>query len=265
MLIDLHVKSDHTPGVKTNIKDALQRAKKAQLDGVLFADKLASSHCKDVLEAAEEVGIKAFIGVEIPTDKGHFIGVLPEVGRFYEEEEWKHLTSYTTPAAEDVLELFAKHNGAVIAVRPYDREIPYKMGDFLFVLNGIHAIEVMNPCTKPIENDFALEASRFLGLQTAGGSDAPNGKPRVGSVATFFTEDITTQSELVQALRESEFWAIQLDDPNKPSKSNKNDNRRNNHNQSRDNNRKSDSKNNDNRRRSRSNRRGSNNRNRKSN
>lgn len=213
MLIDLHVKTERSSGVTATSHEALRRAKDEGLDAVLFADELSTVHCHALLNEAKAVGITAFIGVEIPTDKGLLIGVAPQIDAFYEAEEWRQLTQVTTPSAESVIDLFHSIGGAVIAARPYDMSIPYNMGDMIFTLSGLHAVEVFNTRTNTIQNDFALEAASFIGVSTVGGSDNLRGTNMIGKHATFFMEELKTQEDLTRALRESKCWAVQIGAP----------------------------------------------------
>lgn len=210
MLIDIHAKSSLSQGVKVSVEDVLTRAKDAGIDAVAFTEQLSSSRCKEAIEAGKAKGIKVFIGVEIPTDKGLLLGFVPDIDTFYTGEEWSALTEWTTPTAEDIIELFTSRGGALIAARPYDLDIPFNMGDMLFTLEDIHGVEVYNSRLGDIQIDFALEAASFLGLPTTGGSDPKGGGDGVGDYATFFIDDLETQADFVNALRNKEFWAIQL-------------------------------------------------------
>ena len=210
MLIDIHAKSSLSQGVKVSVEDVLTRAKEAGIDAVAFTEQLSSSHCKEAIEAGKAKGIKVFIGVEIPTDKGLLLGFVPDIDTFYTGEEWSALTEWTTPTAADIIELFSSKGGALIAARPYDLDIPFNMGDMLFTLENIHGVEVYNSRLGDIQIDFALEAASFLGLPTTGGSDPKGTGEKIGDYATFFIDDIETQADFVNALRNKEFWAIQL-------------------------------------------------------
>jgi|AP45_3_1055517.scaffolds.fasta_scaffold49053_1 hypothetical protein len=210
MLIDIHAKSSLSQGVKVSVEDVLTRAKEAGIDAVAFTEQLSSSRCKEAIEAGKAKGIKVFIGVEIPTDKGLLLGFVPDIDTFYTGEEWSALTEWTTPTAADIIELFTSKGGALIAARPYDLDIPFNMGDMLFTLENIHGVEVYNSRLGDIQIDFALEAASFLGLPTTGGSDPKGAGEKIGDYATFFINDIETQADFVNALRNKEFWAIQL-------------------------------------------------------
>ena len=216
MLIDIHAKSSRSQGVKIDVDTVIARALKANLDAVAFTELLSSSHCEEAIAKGEAAGLKVFIGVEIPTDKGILIGFVPEVDDFYLKEEWSALTEWTTPNVEDVMALFAEHQGALIAARHYDLDIPFNMGDMLFTMPDLHGVEVYNSRVGDMQSDFALEAATFMGLPTTGGSDATEQADKIGSYATFFIDDIATQAEFVEALRTREFWAIQLGDVQNP-------------------------------------------------
>lgn len=218
MLVDLHAKSSATPGVRANASSVVARAKAAGLDAIAFCETLSTATCRRGLDAAAEAGMPAFVGVEIPTDKGILLGFAPEIGDFYLNEEWRQLTEFTTAPASEVVAMFDKIGGAVLAARPYDLSIPYNMGDLIFTLGAIHGVEVFNPRCGQVQCDFALEAARFMGLATCGGSDSPDGEKGLGRYATFFARDLATQADLVEALRGSEFWAVQFGHTPAPKK-----------------------------------------------
>ncbi len=210
MLIDLHAKSTLSEGVTCSVEDVLRKAQDAGLDAVAFTEELSTASCQNAIAAGERMGIPVFIGVEIPTDRGLLLGFVPKIDDFYLSEEWSALTELTTPAAKDVIELFHLHQGALIAARPYDLDIPYNMGDMLFTLEDLHGVEVYNPRIGEVQNDFALEAANFLGLPTVGGSDPRGAGDAIGDYATYFIDDLEDQASFVQALRNREFWAVQL-------------------------------------------------------
>ena len=211
MLIDLHAKSSFSQDVETTVEAVLQNAKDAGLDAVAFTERLSSANCQSAIEAGERAGVKVFIGLEVPTDKGLLLCFLPEVDDYLIGEQWRELTNFTTPNAEDFIAEIKSRNGAVIAARPYDLEIPYNMGDLIFRLPDLDGVEVFNPRVGTIQNNFALEAASFLGLPTTAGSDASKGSTKtIGAFATLFTDDITDQASFVEALKSKNFWAVQI-------------------------------------------------------
>lgn len=211
MLIDLHAKSSLSDDVSVSPDAVLERAADRGLDAVAFCETLSTTYGPEVVERGEAHGLDIFIGVEIPTDTGVLLGFVPELGSFYRGEYWRRYTDMTTPAAEAVLELFHEHEGAAIAARPYDRSTRFVMGDHIFEYERLDAVEVVNPRVSQVHNDFAVEAATYLGAPTVGGSDPQDSLDSVGASATFFAEDVSTQSGFVEALRGGRYWAVELD------------------------------------------------------
>lgn len=210
MLIDLHAKTSRSEDVTAPAEQILRSAQEAGLDAVAVVERLSSARCRETVALGDRLGVPVFIGVEIPSDKGLLLGFVPEIADFYVFETWRQLTEFTTPEAETVIELFDEHGGAVIASRPYDLDIPHNMGDMIFRIEGLSAVEVYNSRVGDMQNDFALEAAGFLSLPTVGGSDPVGGGDNVGNHATYFHDDIRTQADLVKALRGRDYWAVQL-------------------------------------------------------
>jgi predicted metal-dependent phosphoesterase TrpH len=213
MLVDMHAKTSVSKDVSVSLEDVLQNAADAGLEGVAFCEHLSTFLCEDAIEMGRSMDITVFIGIEIPTDKGLLLGFTPDVDDFYLAEEWRRLTDATTPPAEAVFDLFDERDGAVIAARPYDLEIPFNMGDHIFTLDKLNGVEAFNSRVGQIQRDFALEAASFMGVSTTGGSDPTDSVEPVGQYATFFEDELTTQRDLVDALRESDYHAVQIGEP----------------------------------------------------
>lgn len=211
MLIDLHAKTHHSEDVSVTPRQLLERADDAGLDAVAVCETETTTRCREVLEIAEsDFDLSVFIGVEIPTDRGVLIGFAPRIDEFYFNEEWAWLCHRATPSAEAVLELFDEIGGVAIAARPYARDLPFNMGDYIFELDRLGAVEVFTPRVDRTQNNIALEAATFMSLGTTGGSDPVGGPDDIGRYATFFEEEISSQRLFVDALKESEYWAVQI-------------------------------------------------------
>jgi hypothetical protein len=74
-------------------------------------------------------------------------------------------------------------------------------------LDGLTALEVLNGGNEPGENEEAARLAAILGLPGCGGSDA-HWTGRVGRAATWFPGSITTDEELVAALKQGNYRAI---------------------------------------------------------
>ncbi len=212
MLIDLHAKTHHSDGVSVTPRQLLQRAEDAGLDAVAVCETSSTTRCPEILEIADSEfdDLSVFVGVEIPTDRGIIIGFAPHIDEFYLNEEWAWLTRRTTPSAEAVLAVFDEVDGVTVAARPYARDLPFSMGDYIFELDRLGAVEVFNPRVKRVQNDIALEAATFMSLGTTGGSDPVDDAANIGRYATFFDDDFDSQRLFVDALKESEYWAVEI-------------------------------------------------------
>ncbi len=78
-------------------------------------------------------------------------------------------------------------------------------------LQGLAAVETLNSANEPAENAEAQALARALALPACGGSDA-HWTARVGRAATWFPGTVSTDAELVAALKEGGFRPV--DRPN---------------------------------------------------
>lgn len=210
MLVDLHAKSSLSEDVEISIQGVLDRASRRGFDAVAFCETRSTAYCGEVLDRADDGEIDVFIGVEIPTDTGVLLGFAPEIDGFYLAEQWRRYTDVMLPTPESIIDLFEQAGGAVVAARPYDRGGEFVMGDHIFALDGLDAVEVANSRVSRVHNDFAVEAATYLGLPTVGGSDPEGSDESIGSYGTFFRDEPATQSEFVDALREGSYWAVEV-------------------------------------------------------
>ncbi len=216
MLIDIHAKSSRSPGTKFSADQIAKNAADAGFDGVAFCETLSTAHCKEALAACKKHKIQGFIGVEIPTTRGILLGFAPSIDDFYLAEEWRRVTEVTTPPAEVVISMFQEIGGVVVAARPYDLSIPHNMGDNIFRMDGICAVEVFNTRAKQLQCDFAIEAAAFMNVPTVGGTDPSGDAAALGRYGTFFESKLTKQEDLVEALLGGRCWAVQLGNSPKP-------------------------------------------------
>jgi predicted metal-dependent phosphoesterase TrpH len=212
MLVDLHAKSSLSDDVDVSPDQVLKTANDAGLDGVAFCDTQSTAYAERLVEAGDNHDINVFIGVEIKTDTGRLLGFAPKIDDFYLDEEWRRYTDYVLPTPDAVCNMFDERGGAVIAARPYDRSVDFTMGDHIFELDGLTGVEVLNSRLDQSQNNFAVEAATYMGIPTVGGSDAPNLDGSVGRYATYFDQTFSSQSEFVEILRSTDYWATELTD-----------------------------------------------------
>src|SRR5215212_7874440 len=118
MLVDLHVHSHHSPGGVLSPRDVVRRAKEAGLDGVVLTDVNTLEGLEELREASREQGFLALAGVEITTDRGHYLCYFPEPERIPALPQ----VFGTTPwPVREVLRFVQDRGGAAVAAHPYDK------------------------------------------------------------------------------------------------------------------------------------------------
>ena len=167
MLIDLHVHSHHTRGCTLAPRDVLRRAKEVGLDGVAFTDLNTLDGVEEIRAAGREEGILALAGVEIATDRGHYLCFFPDPAKVPPPPQ---LFGSATPwPVREVLQRVRDLGGVAVAAHPYDKSIERPSGDFIFTLDGLSAIEGLNARRSAAANDLAVEAADHMNLPCVAG------------------------------------------------------------------------------------------------
>ncbi len=210
MLIDLHVHSHLSKGCELNPKLVLERSAALGLDGVAFTETNTQDGFEELLALEGRSPVRVFIGLELVTDKGQYLCFFPRPELAPEPVQmWGSNREKPWSAAECVPKLRSL-GAAVVAARPYDREIQYPAGDFILTLEGLTAVEGFNPKVRQTANELAVEAAESLKLPCIGGSDARGSLDDLGRAATLFKNPIRNQQELVQALFGGQYWAVMM-------------------------------------------------------
>jgi len=224
MLIDLHVHSHHTRGCTLAPRDVLRRAKEAGLDGVAFTDLNTLDGVEEIRAAGREEGILALAGVELATDRGHYLCFFPDPAKVPAPPQ---LFGSATPwPVHDVLRKVRDLGGVVIAAHPYDKSIERPSGDFIFTLDGLSAIEGLNGRRKPAANDLAIEAADHMNLPCVAGSDAHGSLDEIGKAATLFRDPVRNEADVVAQLRAATVYSVAIGvEPGHAERSERNDRR----------------------------------------
>jgi predicted metal-dependent phosphoesterase TrpH len=208
MLIDLHVHSSHTRGCSLAPRDVVRRAKEAGLDGVAFTDLNTLEGLEEIRAAGREEGLVALCGVEVATDRGHYLCFFPDPQKVPAPPQM--FGSATPWSAREVVARVRAMGGVVVAAHPYDKSIERPSGDFIFTVDGLSAIEGWNARQKGAANDLAIEAADHMSLPCTGGSGALGSLDELGGAATLFRDPVTTEADLVAQLRAGTVFSVQL-------------------------------------------------------
>lgn len=210
MLVDLHIQTPETKSCKVSFEATVRAAMSSGLDAIAVVDRMASSRAANWIEVGRSKDLPVFIGVEVPTDHGHLLCFHPEVDPFFTAEKWRLLTEFGLPDAKRVIQFFDSEGGAVLAGCPYDSTYPYPMNDRIFMLWGLHGVEVHSSNLSESLHEFALETAYAIDTPTGAGSIPRRSEKEIGKVATLFAENAVDQAMFVHLLRGSDYWAVDL-------------------------------------------------------
>jgi predicted metal-dependent phosphoesterase TrpH len=207
MLIDLHVQTARTPGGTLRPLDVLARARARGLDGVAFTDLDTLEGLAEVRAAGAEAGLVALVGLELSTAQGRFLCFFDDPGRL------PPVAQLFGPAPRPAVAALARAvtlGAAVVAAHPYDRSLAPAIGDAVFSLDGLAALEGLHGRSSHAVNDLAVEAADHLGLPCVGGSGALTSLDQLGTAATLLREPVSDEAGLVRQLRAGTCWAAAL-------------------------------------------------------
>jgi hypothetical protein len=208
MLIDLHVHSHHTRGCALAPRDVVRRAKEAGLDGVAFTDLNTLDGLEEIRAAGREERFLALCGVELTTDRGHYLCFFPDPAKVPAPPQV--FGSATPWPVRDVLAKVKELGGVAVAAHPYDKSVERPGGDVIFTLDGLSAIEGLNARRKGPANDLAVEAADHMNLPCTGSSGAMGSLDEIGNAATLFRDTVASEADLVQQLRAGTVFCVAI-------------------------------------------------------
>jgi predicted metal-dependent phosphoesterase TrpH len=207
MLIDVHVHSHHSPGCALAPRDVVRRAREAGLDGVVFTDTNTLDGLDEFRAAGREENLVALCGVELVTDRGHYLCYFPDPARIPAPPQMFGTTPWP---AREVVQRVREMGGAVVAAHPYDKSVERPSGDFIFTLEGLGAIEGLNARRKGPANDLAVEAADHMNLPCVGGSGAHPTLDDIGSAATLFRDVVASEEDVVRQILAGHVFCVAI-------------------------------------------------------
>jgi predicted metal-dependent phosphoesterase TrpH len=197
-VVELHCHTaPASPCASDSVEEMLVAARKCGLDALCLTDHNHLWPARRVAELAREFGLPIFRGNEITTDQGDML-----VFGFEEE------VSELIPLVE-LRSRVSQAGGFLIAAHPFRGFLTFGGSEIgltpqqaaareMFSL--VDGIEVLNGRVTASENRLARAVAAELGLPATGGSDAHQ-VSELGRYATAFPEPLTTEADLVAALR----------------------------------------------------------------
>ena len=194
--IDLHVHTTLGGDSIITPETLVPRCREVGLDAVCITEHHSYFLSNPYKKISLESGFPIFQGFEYRAREGHLLifGVKADL-----EDLPKMLSMQWT------VDWVQTRGGVAIPAHPYQNGMIHGFpGDKVLDLEGLFALETLNASLSSTENHRAVKAARQLGIKGVAGSDAHG--PRVlGRAYTAFLDEISTEEELVQALREEEY------------------------------------------------------------
>jgi predicted metal-dependent phosphoesterase TrpH len=214
-IIDLHVHtSPASPCSTSHVEEIIQEAKRIGLDGICLTDHNHVWDLDEVEGLRRKHKLLILRGNEITTDQGDMVV-------FGLEKEVKGIVKL-----KDLREEVAAAKGFIIVAHPFRGFLTFGIGKLGLtpekamerpLFKYVDAIEVMNCKVTEKENSFAAKVAAGLSLPATGGSDAHE-VAEVGIFATRFSQVISNEKELIEALRDGSYAPIAYREERKKGK-----------------------------------------------
>ncbi len=209
---DLHSHSVASDDSRATVEQYLKwigalRRRGNQVDGIVLTDHRQFPFDVDYSVLAEQFGVTVLKGAELDTRHGHFL-VYGITEKLAEEID-------PTDVAMDsfrLMEVAEKHGGIAIPAHPGRAGI----GLVSWMASGIEfpqvsIVERLNGGNRPEEAEAAEKLVAEKGYSGIGGSDA-HFVSAIARCLTAFDAPISSEAELVEALKSLKFAAVRLED-----------------------------------------------------
>ena len=205
MILDLHSHSIKSDDGRAKVQNYCQwiRAKSVPIDGFVLTEHRQFDFESDYSELESKFGITIFKGAEVETEYGHVL-VFGVTEGLYDEFDFTAIDL----SLEHVIEKCEKHGALAAPAHPGRPRVGMMAHlDEHGVPNGVRIVETRNGGSRADEDDVAAKMANELGYLGIGGSDS-HIVSHIGRCATEFPAPVTTEAELVAALRTERFEAI---------------------------------------------------------
>ncbi|MEI7450256.1 MAG: PHP domain-containing protein [Desulfomonile sp.] len=194
MKIDLHCHSTFSQDNHLEPQDVIRRASQLGLDGVCFTEHHSFESSSLVDKTDRPKGFLVFRGVEVSTDAGHLLvyGV--------KDDSWNRWGRNNYLNLAKVVESVHALGGICVPAHPFRGW--ESLGEKIYSVESLDAIETHNGVNGLLQNGLAIEAALKLGLPSTGGSDCHY----LNQVGRAYTEFDNTISSLGDMINEIKAW-----------------------------------------------------------
>ncbi|MBI5206434.1 MAG: PHP domain-containing protein [Candidatus Firestonebacteria bacterium] len=197
MKIDMHVHSIFSGDSTLEPRAMINRAKEIGLNAICITDHHSFLASQMLDSIAQKENFKIFRGAEYHTSHGHLL-----VFGIYDDS----FNSGRYLPIQDVIDKVQSDGGIAIPSHPYHKGYSHYLGDYVFKLKKIYALEIINAKIIDEENEMAQKASKMLKLPGIGSSDA-HSLEELGKAYTVFDDYIGSMKDLIEALKNGRFRA----------------------------------------------------------
>ena len=196
--IDLHVHSRNSGDNEADPEETVNRAIERGLDGIAFTEHYSFGASEPVERLREKYhgAIMLFRGVEFSAAEGHCLVFGVDTDRL----------DIRFAPIRAVVRIVTAAGGVVIPTHPYRGG--NSMGELIFAVPGISAVEGYNGANMHAMNVKAVEAAGKMKLPYTGGSDA-HLPIEVGSCYTVF-DDTVTDENFLSLLKAGRFTGLDM-------------------------------------------------------
>ncbi len=211
MILDLHTHSDLSEDSRAPLETYLKWLQRKRdvlpIDGIVLTEHRQWNPELDYRALEDKYGLLILRGAEVETDYGHVLvyGVNDDMTRRFD-------FANVRLSAQDVVTEVARLGGLAAPCHPgrptiglcehYESKPP---------LDGVVAVEALNGGSRKGENERVAQLMEEHGYRGFGGSDA-HLVSLIGICATAFDRDIRDIEDLVGALREGRYQAVDFRD-----------------------------------------------------
>lgn len=205
MILDLHTHSIKSDDGRAKVNNYCQwiRTKEVPIDGFVLTEHRQFDFESDYSELAEDFGLVILKGAEVETEYGHVL-VYGVTEPLYDEFDFSTIGL----RLEEVIEKCEAHDAVAVPCHPGRPRVGMSAHlEEHGVPKGVRIVETLNGGSRGDEDAVAAAMANELGYIGIGGSDS-HIVSHIGRCATRFAEPVTSETELVAALRAEQFEAI---------------------------------------------------------
>ena len=192
MIIDLHCHTKYSYDCYLEPSDLIKRARQLGLDGICITEHYSYVLSRAVANLDQGDGFLVLRGIEIATNMGHLLayGV--------KDDSWNTWSRNNYLDIHEVIRNIHLRGGICVPAHPFRGWD--SLGDAIFTLDGLDAVETHNGSNGLDEDEEAMHAASSLNLPSIGGSDCHRIE-QVGRACTEFPNPIRAVDDMIREVK----------------------------------------------------------------